>query len=57
MSFALGQVRVEITAELELWLGLRLNLGLGLIFYVYFVSTKPTVLSSCVIVTSQVAYE
>ena len=57
MSFALGQVRVDITAELELWLGLRLNLGLGLIFYVYFVSTKPTVLSSCVIGTSQVAYE
>jgi len=43
--------------ELELWLGLRLGLGLGFIFYVYFVSTKPTVLSSCVTVTSQVAYE
>jgi len=26
------------------------------IFYVYFISTKPTALSSCVTVTSQVAY-
>ena len=30
---------------------------LGLIFYLYFVSTKPTALSSCVTVMSQVAYE
>ena len=36
---------------------LGLRLGLGFIFYVYFVSTKPTALSSCVTVTSQVAYE
>jgi len=41
-------------------LGLRLGLrlGLGFIIYIYFVSTKPTALSSCVTltVTSQVAY-
>jgi len=40
---------------LGLWLGLRL--GLGLVFYVSFVSTEPTALSSYVTVTSQVAYE
>jgi len=38
-------------------LQLRLGLGLGFTFYVYLVSTKPTALSSCVTVTSQVAYE
>jgi len=35
----------------------KVRLGLGFIFYVYFVSTKPTALSSCITVTSQVAYE
>jgi len=36
---------------------LRLGLGLGFLFNVYFVSTKPTALSSCVTVMSQVAYK
>ena len=42
--------------RLGLRLGLRLELGLGFIFYISFVSTKPTALSSCVTVTSQVVY-
>jgi len=33
------------------------SIELGFIFYIYFVSTKPTALSSCVTVTSQVAHE
>jgi len=31
--------------------------GLGFIFYVYFVSTKPTALSSCITVMSHVVFE
>jgi len=45
---------VSVRLGLQLRLGLRL--GFGFIFYVKFVSTKPTTLSSCIIVTSQVAY-
>jgi len=35
-----------------------LRLGLGFIFYIYFISTKPTALLSCITVSvmSQVAY-
>ena len=40
---------------LVLYLGVVL--GLGFIFYVCFVSIKPTALLSCVIVTSQLAFE
>jgi len=36
---------------------LGLRFGLGFTFYVQFVSTKPTALSSCITVTLQVAYE
>jgi len=35
----------------------RFGLGLKFIFYIYFLSTKPTALSSCVTVTSHVAYD
>jgi len=42
---------------LRVRLRLRLGLGLEFIFYVYFISTKPTALSSCVTVTPKVAYE
>jgi len=36
---------------------LRFRLGLGFIFYIYFVSTKPTALLLRITITSQVAYE
>jgi len=44
---------------LPLRVSVRLGLWLGFTFYVYFVSTstKPTALSLCITVTSQVAYE
>jgi len=41
---------------LPLQVSVRLRLGLGFIFYVKFVSTKPTVLLPCVTVTPQVAH-
>jgi len=37
-------------------LGVSVRLGLGFIFYVYLIFTKPTALSLCVTVMSQVAY-
>ena len=40
---------------LPLWVSVRLDLGF--IFYIYFISATPTALSSCVTVTSQVAYK
>ena len=42
--------------KIRVRLGLRLRLGLGFIFYLCFVSTKPTALLSCITMTSQVAY-
>jgi len=48
-------LRLEVSVPLGL--GQQLGLGLGFIFYVYFISTKATTLSSCVTVTSHVAYE
>ena len=50
-------VRVRFRVTIKVRFGLRLRLGLGFIFYSYLVSTKPTVLSSCVTMMSQVAYE
>jgi len=46
---------VLIRVRLGLRLGLRL--GIGFNFYIYFVSTKPTTLSSCVIVILQKTVE
>ena len=48
---------LRVSVRLGLRLGLGLRIGLGFISYVYFVSTKPTALLSCVTVTSEVAYE
>jgi len=45
-----------VSITLGLGLGLWLGLKLGFIFYISFVSTKPTALLSWVTVASQVAY-
>jgi len=50
-NFLHTPLRVSVRLGLGLWL------SLGFIFYIYFVSTRPTALSSCVTDTSQVAYE
>ena len=39
---------LQVSVRLELWL----RLGLGFIFYIYFISTKPTAVSWCVTNTS-----